>query len=305
MPSAPERTTRVYLLLLLGLSSISVSAILIRWAAGDAPGEALAVWRTIFAAILLLPFAVIRSRAEIKSFSAREFGLIVVSGVFLGLHFIFWIGSLYHTTVASASVLVSLSPIFLGVIGYLALKERPSNLQIVAIIVATLGTVLLGWSDLQNQAGTSTNPTLGNAMALFAALLVSIYLLIGRVVRQTRSWLAYVAPLYVVTALTTLAVALLKGTPLLGYDWSLYGLCLSMAIIPQILGHGSVNYVVKYFPAATIGLASLFEPVGASVLAFLFFGEVPTILGVVAIVIILAAVSLAMRPPSETQKSEK
>ena len=206
---------------------------------------------------------------------------------------------------ASASVLVSLSPIFLGVIGYLALKERPSNLQIVAIFVATLGTVLLGWSDLQNQAGTGTNPVLGNSMALFAALLVSIYLLIGRVVRQTRSWLAYVAPLYVVTALTTLVVALLKGTPLLGYDWSLYGLCLAMAVIPQILGHGSVNYVVKYFPAATIGLASLFEPVGASALALLFFGEIPTILGVVAMVIILAAVSLAMRQPSETKKSEE
>ncbi len=297
MTHPADRPRSVYVLLLFGLLSISVSAIIIRWASADAPGEVLAVWRTVFAACLLAPIAVFRSRAEIKSFSAREIGLIIVAGIFLGLHFVFWIGSLYHTTVASASVLVSLSPIFLAVIGFLVLGERPTNIQIAAILVATAGTVMLGWSDLLHPAGTGSNPFLGNSMALFAALLVSIYLLIGRVVRQSRTWLAYVAPLYVVTALTTLVVALSKGIPLFGYDWSLYGLCLAMAVIPQILGHGSLNYAVKYLPAATIGLASLFEPVGASALAYAFFGEVPTVVGTVAMIIILGAVSFAMRFP--------
>ena len=299
MPTSANRSRYVYILLFLGLVSISVSAILIRWASTDAPGETLAVWRTIFAACILAPVALVRSRAEIRSFSSREVVLVLISGVFLGLHFIFWIGSLYHTSVASASVLVSLSPIFLAVIGFLVLRERPTTAAIISIFVATLGTVLLGWADLENQAGTGINPFLGNSMALFAALLVSVYLLIGRVVRQSRSWLAYVGPLYVVTALTTLVVALLNGVPLFGYDWSFYGLCLAMAVVPQLLGHGSINYVVKYFPAATIGLASLFEPVGASLLAWAVFGEIPTAIGILAMVVILVAVSTAMRNPKK------
>jgi len=285
------------------MASIAVSAILIRWASTEAPGEALAVWRTIFAASMLFPFALARSRGEIKTFSAREWGLVLVAGMFLGLHFVFWIGSLYHTRVASASVLVSLSPIFLAVIGFFVLKEKPSKAVIIAIVVATAGTILLGWSDLQHEQALGSNPLLGNSMALFAALLVSVYLLIGRVVRQSRSWLAYVAPLYAVTALTTLGVALIRDIPLLGYGWETYGLCLSMAVIPQLMGHGALNYAVRFFPAATIGLVSLFEPVGASLLAFAFFAEIPTILGVFAMAVILVSVSLAMRSP-ETKANE-
>ena len=304
MSSTQVRPKYVYALLILGLVSISVSAIIIRWASADAPGEALAVWRTIFASILVLPFALVKSRAEIRSFSPRESLLVAVSGIFLGLHFIFWIGSLYHTTVASASVLVSLSPIFLGLIGFLLLKERPTNGEIIAIIVATGGTILLGWTDVQSHSETASNPILGNSMALLAALLVSVYLIIGRMVRQQRSWLAYVAPLYCMTALTTLTVALLKDIPLLGYDWDVYGLCLAMAVIPQLLGHGSLNYAVRFFPAATIGLASLFEPVGASLLAYGFFGEAPSLLGMVAILVILVSVSLAMRRPEIPEMPE-
>ena len=284
-------------MLLVGLFSISVSAILIRWASGEAPAEALAVWRTIFASLLLLPFSVVKVRKEIRSFSMREVVLIAVSGVFLGLHFIFWISSLYYTSVASASVLVSLSPIFLATIGFLVLKEKPTRKEIGAILVATAGTILLGMSDHSAVGASALNPLKGNSMALFAALLVSVYLLIGRVVRQNRSWLAYVGPLYVVTALTTLVYALLSDTPLLGYSWNTYGLCLLMAIIPQLLGHGTLNYAVRFLPAATIGLASLFEPIGASLLAFLLFGESPSTIGIAAMVIILASISVAILKP--------
>jgi drug/metabolite transporter (DMT)-like permease len=109
-------------------------------------------------------------------------------------------------------------------------------------------------------------------------------------------WLAYVAPLYVVTAMTTLVVALLRDIPLTGYPMHVYVLCLGMAVIPQLLGHGSLNYAVRFFPAATIGLASLFEPVGASLLAFAFFGEIPTFTGAIAMLVILASVGWAMQP---------
>ncbi len=298
-----QRSLHVYLILGAGLLAISVSAILIRYA-GEAPGEAVAVWRTIFAASMLAPFALVRARKEILSLTNRERLLIVVSGAFLGFHFVTWISSLYYTNIASASTLVSLSPIFLAILGFLILKERPRNAEILAIFIATLGTIALGWADhtLGNEFKGS-NSLLGNGLALSAAGFISVYLLIGRHVRQRRSWLAYVAPLYFVTALTTLAVALVRGIELFGYDWSIYALCFTMAVVPQLMGHGALNYVVRFFPAATIGLASLFEPVGASLLAFAFFGEVPTLIAVFAMTVILVSVSLALIPPKSQRES--
>lgn len=288
-----SRPAFVYVAIVFGVVSFAFSPILVRWAS-EAPGVALAVWRTVFAALMLAPVAWRTIRPEVRQFSRRDVGLIVGAGVLLGLHFIAWIESLYFTTVASASVLVTTHPIFLVVLGYWWLNERLSWPTVGAIVASVCGAALIGWGDAQGLGGGS-DPLLGNGLALGAALLVSLYLLIGRVVRQQVSWLAYVFPLYAVTALTTLAAAWVQGIPLFGYELYIYGLCALMAIGPQILGHGSFNYALQYFPAALVGMLALLEPVGASALAYVLFGEVPAPIAITGMLIVLAAVAVVVR----------
>ncbi|MEX0748300.1 MAG: DMT family transporter, partial [Rhodothermales bacterium] len=131
-------------------------------------------------------------------------------------------------------------------------------------------------------------------LALTASLLFSVYLLMGRVVRQKTSWLAYVFPLYTVAALTVLTIALVQGVPILGFKPEFYLLCAAMALGPQVLGHGSFNYAIRYLPAAVLGLLSLVEPVGASVLAYFIFQEVPSMPALAGMVIVLGAISVAI-----------
>jgi drug/metabolite transporter (DMT)-like permease len=69
-----------------------------------------------------------------------------------------------------------------------------------------------------------------------------------------------------------------------------------MALVPQIVGHGSYNFLLRYFKAPTLGLAMLVEPVGASILALVLFSEVPGPLAVVAMAVILASVASVIRP---------
>ncbi|WP_103019119.1 DMT family transporter [Salinibacter altiplanensis] len=283
---------RIYVVLGLGVVSFAFAPILVRWA-GDVPGVAIAVWRTVTAAAVLVPVAAVRSRSEMRRFASRDVLLIGAAGVFLGLHFIAWIESLSHTTVASASVLVTTSPIILAVLGYAVLGERLRRRTVLAIGVAVGGAGLIGWAD----AGTvalGQGALLGNALALSGALLVSVYLLIGRVVRQKVSWLAYVTPLYTVAALTALAAAILRGVPLLGYSWHFYALCVGLALGPQVLGHGSFNYALQHVPAAIVGMLALLEPVGASLLAYGLFGEVPPPASIVGMGGVLAAVAVVV-----------
>ncbi|HKL88194.1 MAG TPA: DMT family transporter [Salinibacter sp.] len=284
---------RVYVLLTLGVLSFTLAPILVRLA-GDAPGLAIAVWRTVTAAGVLLPVAAGRRiDADMRRFTIRDGVLILGAGVFLGLHFIAWIESLYHTTVASASVFVTSSPIMLAGLGYVLLGERLSATTLGAIIVAVLGAALIGWAD----AGTVTlgqGALWGNSLALGAAVLVSVYLLIGRVVRQKVSWLAYVTPLYVTAAVTALLAAWAKGVPLFGYSWTFYGLCAGLALGPQVLGHGSFNYALQHVSAAIVGMLALLEPVGASIIAYFLFGEVPPAASVVGMLVVLAAVAVVV-----------
>lgn len=282
---------KVYLFVVIGLLSFGFSPILIRLA-DDAPGVAIAVWRTVIAAGLLAPVALPRVGPTIRRFSRREKVLIVASGLFLGIHFITWIQSLFYTSVASASVLVTSSPIFIAILGYLFLNEHLTKQTAVAIALAISGSVLLSWGDYRDVQ--MPNALLGNSLAFFAALLVSFYLIIGRYVRRKVSWLAYVFPLYVIVALTTLAGAWIMDVPLFGYEWSFYGFCALMAIGPQIIGHGSFNYALGYLPAVLLGLLTLTEPVIASVLAYFLFGEVPKVLAAIGMLIVLGAVTLAI-----------
>lgn len=284
----------VYVIVAIGLISFASSPILVRYAS-EAPGVTLAAWRTLIAALLLAPMALPTIGDEIRTFSGREWGLIIAAGILLGIHFVAWIESLYYTTVASASVLVTTSPIFIAILGYLFLKERLSRVGILAIAISVPGAALIGLGDVSAN-DVASQPILGNGLALGAAVIVSGYLLIGRVVRQQRSWLAYVFPLYTVVALTVWVLAIALGAPLFNQPWHIYGLCTLMAIGPSILGHGSFNYALKYISATVLGILTLSEPVGASLAALVLFGEVPSLIAVAGMLLVLVGVSLIVVP---------
>ena len=278
--------------LAIGMLSFGMSPILVRFAI-DAPGLALAVWRTIFAVVLLAPFALPKIGPEVRTFTRRDWLLVGTAGVFLGFHFIAWIEALYWTSVASVSVLVTTSPLFIALLGFVVLRERLEARTVAAIVVAVAGAALIGLGDV----GGADFPQawVGNVLALGAALLVAVYLLIGRSVRQRVSFLAYLFPLYTVTALTCLAVALVRGVPL-AQPWPILALCLAMGLVSSVIGHGSINYAVRFFPAALLGLATLAEPLIASGIALVLFGEVPGPLALTGMAVVLGSLVVVFAP---------
>ena len=274
--------------------SFSMSPILVRLA-GDAPSLSLVVFRTFFAILILAPFAIARERKAMLQLNRKEKWAILVAGILLGAHFFIFFEAIRLTTVASATVFVSLSPIFLGILGFLFLKERLSVYVVMGILVAVIGGIMIGYGD-SGEDVQAVNATLGNLLALSACLMVSLYLLIGRVARQNISWLAYVFPLYAVASVSMIMAAIVTKTPLLGFDVRIYGLCVVMAIFPQIIGHGSFNFAIKFFPAAILGLLSLTEPIGSTVMAYFIFGELPSTLSFIGMGVTLCAVVFALLP---------
>ena len=73
-----------------------------------------------------------------------------------------------------------------------------------------------------------------------------------------------------------------------------YLLCAGLALGPQVLGHGSFNYAVRYFSAALIGLLGLIEPVGASLLAYVIFDELPSAVAMAGMLVVLVAITFVV-----------
>ncbi|MFY0684125.1 MAG: EamA family transporter [Balneola sp.] len=286
---------KVYGSLLVGLAAFSFSPILVRYAA-DYSGTLLATIRTVLAVILLVPFY-LKNRNEAKATQRQpsvDHIFVVVAGVSLGLHFIAWISSVYYTSVSSASVLVCIHPILVIVAERTLMKITFRPIVWLGVIISFLGTLLLGYFDFSGE-NTFPDASYGNFLAVLAAAIFAVYFLIGRKLRQKRNWIEYVFPVYGYAALTCVIFLFIKEGVPTQLDSKLILIGLALAVGPQILGHGSLNYAVKYVPATLLSTLILAEPVFASILAFLIFQELPLPLSIFAMVIILAGVALTWK----------
>ena len=278
-------------MLLIGVSTFGMAPIMVRFATDTEP-LTLAALRTGFAVLFLFPFWFPQRKAisELKSLGISRF-LLALTGICLGLHFTFWIASLNYTSVASASVLVTIHPVMLIVAESLIFKRRFRGIVWVGVVVAFAGSALLGIAD-EASLEAFPNALFGNALALTAAVIFVIYFMLGRKIRQYTEWLDYVFYVYLYATITSLTLAILwvGGIPAISSTALLVGV--GLALGPTILGHGSINFAVKYVSPTLLSTLVLSEGVFAAIAAYFIFGEIPSALSIGAMTIILVGVSL-------------
>jgi drug/metabolite transporter (DMT)-like permease len=135
--------------------------------------------------------------------------------------------------------------------------------------------------------------TSGNLLALGGAACSAGYLMAGRRVRPKLSLLSYIYIVYGVAALLLLAVMFVSGQSFLGHRWQVYLFISLLGLGPQLIGHTSFNWALRYVPAPTVAMAVLGEPVGTTVLAWLLLRQPPTLLEAIGGVIICGGIYLA------------
>jgi len=281
--------TKQYLALIIGVISVSFAAIFIRLA--EAPSLVIAAYRLCLASLIIAPVAWARSRDELRRLSRKQLVLALLSGAFLALHFALWITSLSYTSVATSVVLVTANPIFVAIASYFLFQERLGKQTITGIAIALIGSVLIGFGNWR--AGPS--PLFGGILALLGALAMAGYLLIGRRLRRSIGLLGYIALVYSAAAVLLLTATLAFGYRLVGYSTTTYLMMVLLAVVPQLLGHSSLNWSLGFVPATLVTIAVLGEPIGATALAFLLLNESPTISEIGGGILILAGIFVAFR----------
>ncbi len=283
----------VYLVLLIGIIAVSFASLLIKLC--DAPALVIAAYRLAISSVFFLAVAGFKRVNPFPVFSRRDFLLAVVSGLFLCLHFSTWITSLKYTSVANSVVLVSTNPIFVALGSFIFLKEKISRLQVGGILLTILGTFILSSS----RSGSAEHDALGNSLALMGAVGGAGYFLLGRHLRSRVDTLSYVSVVYSSTAVFLILITMSLNFSFLGYEPRIYGLFILIALVPQVIGHTSFNFALKYLSAIMVSVATLGEPIGASLLAFLLLGEKITAFQAIGGSLILIGVALAMRGESK------
>jgi drug/metabolite transporter (DMT)-like permease len=290
---------RLVLSLSLGVVAISSASILIRFAQAEAPTLTIAAWRLTIASLVLLPYAWLTCRPELRRLSRQEWRYLLISGGFLGLHFAAWISSLGYTSVASSVVLVSMGPLFVGFGSWLFLRERLVRATLLGILLAALGSLLVGWSDL----GQGQDQLWGDVLALLGAVMIAGYLMIGRKVRSRLSLVAYIAPVYGAAMVCLWLLVAVARPQLVGFSAATYGWIAALALVPQLIGHSTLNWALAHLSATFVSLLTLVEPVGSGVLAYLILGEAVTYVAAAGGGLILAGIYIASRAEARLASS--
>jgi len=279
---------RITISLVIGLITFGFAAIMVRLADGDP--LAIVMVRTVGAVLVLLPFYAFRKIKPSQTLTRKEKALFLLAGVCLGLHFLLWTASLSYTTVASASVLVCIHPILMIVAERVLHKVKFGWGVWLGVILSFVGSALLGLSD--QQSTTASHPLLGNLMAFSAAVVVVIYILLGQQLRKKTDWLEYVFPVYAWSALVCVVLFLASGAELKGTN-EFWIFSLALALGPQLLGHGAMNYAVKYVQPTLLSMSILVEPILATIVAMILFSEIPTTGSFLAMALIVFGLMLA------------
>jgi drug/metabolite transporter (DMT)-like permease len=285
-PAGDPSSSARFLYLLLAVFAMSCSSILVRLT--HTPPIVLAFYRQLFSAVILLPF--VRGSREIV-LSRRDYGLLILSGLFLAMHFATWITGLFYTTVARATLFVDLQPVWASILGAVFLRERLSRLEILGVLIVTIGGIL---SSGLHFTGSSQSTTFGDLLCVAGGIAGAAYLLIGRKVRSEIPWLNYMYSVYYLSALWILVfyLAFFRIFPL--PDRRDLFLILGMALLPSILGHGLMNLAIRYFKAFVVNAAFLGEPILATILAYFFFREVPDIYYYIGAILVLSGLILIL-----------
>ncbi len=203
----------------------------------------------------------------------------------------FWHAGIKITSVANATFLANLQPVFVVLASWLIFKEVITRQFLLAAGLAVAGAALLSAGNLT----VAPDRWPGDALSIGTAVWYASYIL---AVRQARRF----ASTGTVIFFTVLVTSPILGLAALGFgeailpgsltDWAVL---LGLALGVQIIGQGGVAFGLGRVPAPVASIIILIQPVVASIAGWLMFGEAFTPLHYAGAALVMAGVYWVQR----------
>ena len=275
------------LLMTIGVLAVATSGPII--VATAAPALAIAFWRNALGALATAPIVALRRRAELRSMSRRQWQVTIGAGLLLAAHFAAWVPSLTLTSVASATALVCLQPVWTALIARWRGFEVTGRAWL-GIVISVAGAVALTGLDVS----VSGDALLGDALALIGGIFSAAYVVLGEEARKSLGTSTYTTVCYATAGIVLLAACVLTGSALGGYDTRTWWLLVAVTVGPQLLGHSVFNRVLRSVSSTVVALVILFEIPGAALLAWVWLDQSLPWLALPAIALLLGGLALVV-----------
>ena len=281
---------KTYAVLTIGVICISTAAVIIRLI--EAPATAIAFYRLAIASIFILPLSsFLRNTNGLNQIRLQDTLMCLAASVAISIHFVAWIASLEYTSVASSVILVTTSPLIVAFLSKLFFQENLHKNVYVGIALGLIGAVVLTGGDSRLEG----RELWGDLLAFIGALSFAFYLILGKRVRTRLNNLDYTSFVFLSASVMLFVISVIANQPLWNFDSKSIIFIVTLAIIPQLIGHSSITWALGSVRATLVSVAIMAEPVGAILLAWLILNEHPSLANLIGGLIILSGIFIAYK----------
>lgn len=288
--SEQDGRTRAALAAMAGAALLGLSPIGVRLSELDP--QATNLWRFLLALPILAVWAALSGRQA----RGRDLTWLLMAGLMFGLDLALWAAALDFTTVANATLLSNMTPIFAAAFGWLVFKERLGVSVYWGGAAALAGAVVLSIARARAGAGPAPEQGLfGDALGFASAIGYAGYLL---VVRSLATRVSTGAVMFWATgsaAIFALGASFVMGESIWPQTWQGWAVLLMLGIVVQAAAQGLIAYGVGRLPIVVSTILLWMQPLSAAVLSWIIFGEALGPLALAGAALILVGVFFVQR----------
>ena len=209
--------------------------------------------------------------ADSRPLSRRDYALMALAGAFFAGDLFFWHLSIMNTAVANATLLATLSPVYVTAFLFFAFGEKVRPLFLGGTAFAVLGAALL----MGDSFAFRPDRLMGDVYGVVTGLFLAGYMVtVGRLRRAARvgtGTLMFWSSLVTAGVLLPLAFVIEDGMmAATTFGWAML---VALALVSHVAGQGLVALAMAHLPTAFASVGLIAEVVAAAVLGWLFLGE--------------------------------
>lgn len=293
MLMSPKRKL-AYLLLIINTIVWGLAIPVVKPALSFTSPERFLFYRFLLASILTFPFLVLNwEKWKLNLKTVVKISLLELIGTTLILWLLYY--SLKLTSAIEASLIASVSPLFIVITGIFLLKEKESKREWRGLILALLGTFVITVEPLVNRGGHLSGNFLGNALILLQNIIWAGYLVMAKKTYRKVSMLAVTTVSFWIGTITFFILSLPSGNPLtfLGAEImqsQVFWAVIYMAIFGSIIGATTYLAGQNLIEISEASLFTYLQPLIAIPASLIFLRETISPLTIMAIVLIFIGV---------------
>lgn len=241
----------------------------------------LSLYRAVLAALLVGGYLLVtKQRLSLRSIK-KELSLLLLSGVAMGINWIFLFEAYKYTTVSVATLSYYFAPVIVMVVCPLIFKEKLTGKQILCFAMATAGLVLI-----TGTAGGGKQDLLGIAFGLAAAAFYATVMLLNKFIKGVtglhRTFIQFLSAIVVLVPY----VACTGGFTLGGLNSTGWINLLIVGLVHTGITYCMYFTALKELPGQKVAILSYIDPLVAVLVSVVLLNEgmtVPQMIGGVLI----------------------